>query len=149
MHFNFAQAFDDFVIRSGCVNARSWSLSQRFKTLLRILGVDKWWVTFTASNTHVPEAQLFAVSYILIQLTIEPMRLTFYPAFLLNVGPTARRDRCQFNFTFVYCTFFVPNLDEIHWIDIDTNSLNRNNIRGNCLLLSLSLLLLAIFNYKD
>ena len=95
-------------------------------------------ITFTASNAHMPEAQLFSVSYILIQhVTIEPMRLTFYPAFLLNVEPTARRDWCQFSFTFVYCTFSAPNLDEIHRIDIDTNSLNRNSIRGNFLLLYL------------
>lgn len=50
-------------------------------------------VTFTVSNAHMPEAQLFSVSYILTQhVTIEPMRLMFYPAFLLNVEPTARRD---------------------------------------------------------
>lgn len=95
-------------------------------------------ITFTASNAHMPEAQLFSVSYILIQhVTIEPMRLTFYPAFLLNVEPTARRDWCQFSFTFVYCTFSAPNLDEIHRIDIDTNYLNTSSIRGNCLLLYL------------
>lgn len=77
------------------------------------------------------KAQLFSVSYILIQhVTIEPMRSPFYLAFLLNVEPTARRG---VSFTFVYCKFSFSNFDEIHRIgvDHDSNSLNRNSVRGS------------------